>query len=364
VIDALAWIGALPAALRAEGRAVLVITANTRGSTPRESGATMLVGRNTVHGTIGGGHLEFEATRIARDALGEPDTRGTWMVRFPLAATLGQCCGGVANVVFAIVDAGRAAWIETAQAHVRRALPFALVHRIGPEGGTCCVVDSSMIKLDRGDSEVPEAAIAAARHRLDAGAADAVVLDVADDVTTLLHVVRPHRCAVLVFGNGHVGRALVHILGALPVHVRWIDEREGDFPSASPANVEVVVTDAPEDEIDHAPPDAFIVVTTHSHALDYALVECALRRGAFSYLGLIGSNAKRAQFERRWRARGGDPAALARLTCPIGKGATVLRGKEPGVIALGVAAEMLTLREAAQLHQDGAQRSRHGARCS
>ena len=44
------------------------------------------------------------------------------------------------------------------------------------------------------------------------------------------------RVDVSVFGNGHVGRALVQMLGVLPLDVRWIDEREQDFHPTIPWN--------------------------------------------------------------------------------------------------------------------------------
>ena len=83
---------------------------------------------------------------------------------------------------------------------------------------------------------------------------------------------------MLVFGNGHVGRALVQVLAILPAQVRWIDSREGDFPANVPVNARIVATDSPEDEIDNAPAGAFVVVATHSHPLDFALIERALAR--------------------------------------------------------------------------------------
>ncbi len=166
-----------------------------------------------------------------------------------------------------------------------------------------------------------------------------------DDATLFVHVTRAAAFPVLVFGNGHVGRALVQVLGALPARVRWIDVRENDFPSQVSANVEIVATDAPESEIRAAPRGAFVVVMTHSHALDFDLVEAALARDDWRYIGLIGSKAKRAQFEKRAIARGVPAEALARFVCPIGAG--TFRSKEPGPIAVAVAAEMLAVREAA-----------------
>ncbi len=159
---------------------------------------------------------------------------------------------------------------------------------------------------------------------------------------------RPDAFPVLVFGNGHVGRALVQVLGALPAHVRWIDAREDDFPAdGSGQRRRSSSTDAPEDEIAHAPHGAFVVVLTHSHPLDFALVEAALARDDWRYLGLIGSRAKRAQFERRLAARGMAAEALARVVCPIGvRSGIAIRSKEPGAIAIAVAAEIVAARDA------------------
>jgi xanthine/CO dehydrogenase XdhC/CoxF family maturation factor len=68
-----------------------------------------------------------------------------------------------------------------------------------------------------------------------------------------------------------------------------------------------------------------------------------LARGDFAYFGLIGSASKRAQFEKRLAARGTSADTLKRITCPIGAG--IIRSKEPGAIAVAVAAELLQLRE-------------------
>jgi xanthine dehydrogenase accessory factor len=78
---------------------------------------------------------------------------------------------------------------------------------------------------------------------------------------------------------------------------------------------------------------------THSHAQDEVLAEHILGRGDFAYFGLIGSAAKRRQFEQRLTARGMERARLERMTCPIG--VPGITGKEPDVIAVAVAAQVL-----------------------
>ncbi len=335
--------GALSRAIAAGGRAVVVAIANGSGSVPREAGAWMVVSASGPHGTIGGGHLEHEATRLAREAIADATPEATWLVRFPLAARLGQCCGGVATVAFAVVD-GDAPWLELADACERTSTAFALVHRLGEPAGAPhrLVVTAETARGSLGDASLDAAAVVAARKRLAPGAGTGTAE--VDGTSLFVHVVRPHAFDVVLFGNGHVGRALVQVLGALPCRVRWIDEREHDFPASVPANVEIVATDTPAAEIAGAPRGAYVVVMTHSHGLDFDIVEAALERHDWSYLGLIGSRPKRAQFERRLAARGAPETELARVTCPIGA-QSGLTSKEPGAIAVGVAAELLAIRE-------------------
>jgi xanthine dehydrogenase accessory factor len=82
---------------------------------------------------------------------------------------------------------------------------------------------------------------------------------------------------------------------------------------------------------------------THSHPLDLEICARVLQRDDFAYLGLIGSETKRARFAGRLRAIGIEPQALGRLTCPIGiPGAT---HKDPAAIAISVAAQLLIVTE-------------------
>jgi xanthine dehydrogenase accessory factor len=348
------WPAELATRVAREGRAVLVTVAHATGSTPREAGTAMVVTAQDTFGSIGGGHLEFEALRIARDALGNAATPASWLVRFPLAARLGQCCGGVATLAFIAVDAEGQRhdqdWLEAAVASLRDGTPVAVVSRIGgarAQPAQLLVTAQSAIG-SLGDAALDAAALALAQPRIMTRVGGAALVDAPADpaITLLIHVVLPSDFTVLVFGNGHVGRALVQVLAALPAKVRWIDGRDADFPAHVPSNVEIVATDAPEDALAEAPRGAYVVVLTHSHALDLQLIETALARDDWRYLGLIGSQSKRNQFAKRLAARGFPPAAFARVTCPIGVGGGLaIRSKEPGAIAVAVAAEMLALRE-------------------
>ncbi|MFO1303587.1 MAG: xanthine dehydrogenase accessory protein XdhC [Burkholderiales bacterium] len=313
------WIPELAARVQREGRAALVLLANATGSTPRESGTAMIVSPSGAFGTIGGGHLEFEALRVARDALAQSALPAPWIVRFPLAARLGQCCGGVATLAFAVIADDNRAWLDEAVARERAGLAMDLVTTIGGSRDAHAI----------GEASAPR---------------DCARIAQADGTTRILHTIVPESLRVLVFGNGHVGRALVQVMGVSPARVRWIDEREQDFPPDVPPNVEIVATDAAVDEIANAPRGALLVIATHTHALDFELVSAALGRDDWRYVGLIGSTSKRNQFEKRLLARGFTQAQLARVTCPIGRSVPV-RSKHPGAIAVAVAAELLATAE-------------------
>lgn len=140
---------------------------------------------------------------------------------------------------------------------------------------------------------------------------------------------------VLIFGAGHVGRALAQALQPLPVNATLFDQRAEELAQAAPG-IATRLTALPESEIRAAVPGSAVVILTHDHALDFLLAAEALERADLAYLGMIGSATKRAQFSRFARARGLDPAPLI---CPIGAGFS--RDKRPAVIAAFTAAELI-----------------------
>jgi len=98
--------------------AVVVEVIATRGSVPRETGTRMLVSADAVQGTIGGGHLEWQAIAEARARLARRSTRGDeppHQQTLALGPSLGQCCGGELTLRYTPLDAAAlAAWPEPA----------------------------------------------------------------------------------------------------------------------------------------------------------------------------------------------------------------------------------------------------------
>ena len=337
------WVPVL-ARLSASGvPCVLVTVAEARGSVPREAGAKMVVSEDAAFGTIGGGQLEYEALRVAREMLaGERPAAAAQLRRFGLGPSLGQCCGGVAQVLFEpIVDAADG-WLTALAECAEHGKPAVLVTAISAAGGGKLVVRGDVVVGALGDPRRHTEAVHAARAMLEAADAGVRLEDDENGGALLLEPIRADGLHVVLFGAGHVGKALVRVLGELPCRVAWIDARAEQFPHHVPANVSLECTGMPQYAVERAPPGAAFLVMTHSHALDFTLCEKILRRNDFAYFGLIGSATKRAKFVRRLQARGLADEVIERMVCPIGLAG--LSGKHPGEIAVAVAAQLLTMR--------------------
>ena len=257
--------------------AVLVTVARAEGSTPREPGAWMAVFEDTVVGSIGGGHLEWQAIAHARQCLaaGAADAAPR---RYALGPSLGQCCGGVVHLGFELAGAGDGAALRQRLAHA----------------GT----------------------------------------------------------PVALFGGGHVGHAIVRLAAELPFSLHWIDSRDEVFPDTVPTQVQTEHSDPVQAAVADLVPHSRVLIMSFSHAEDLDIVAaCLLRlraRDDLPHVGLIGSKTKWATFRHRLQERGFGDAELARITSPIGIAG--IPGKEPEVIAVAVAAQLLQMRDADTPH--------------
>ena len=234
-----------------------------------------------------------------------PRATGAWMAVFSdaVVATIG---GG--NLEYQAIAQARAMLGTGSQASSARV-------SLGPSLGQCCggVVDLCFEPVSAGDAP------GLARR--------------------LASVLTP----VALFGGGHVGHALVRVLAPLPFEVTWIDSRDAVFPPDVPRRVACEHSEPPRAAVASLAPRSRVLIMSFSHAEDFDVVAACLERQRESadlpYIGLIGSKTKWATFKRRLEARGFTPAELAQITCPIG--IPGIRGKEPEVIAVAVAAQLL-----------------------
>ncbi len=290
------WLSAL-SQLRNEGvPAVLVTVAEVRGHAPRDPGAKMVVGQTRTWGSVGGGNLEETAVRRARELLA--------------------------------TGAREAEMIES------RLNP----HARHEHGQQCC----------------------------------------GGEVRLLLEPF-PARPTVGIFGLGHVGFELARILSRLEIRLHLVDSRAEQLDELRLADItagaaDVVVHRAVLGELvlERLPAGAHVVIMTHDHAEDFALCDAALRLDSsdlsesqramasrdsdkserWGSVGLIGSSAKWSRFRSQLLEAGHDPATADRITSPIGSPG--LTGKEPAVIAVSVAAELLPRLQAVPASRVGA----------
>jgi xanthine dehydrogenase accessory factor len=271
-----------PLARLAHDDGILVKVAETRGSTPRETGAWMVVWKDAFAGTIGGGNLEYQALAAARAMLaGRADAPAQNEIRdYALGPSLGQCCGGMVYLSYRKVTA--------------------------------------------------------------------------HDQATLQALSEGQLAPVALFGNGHVGQALVRVLARLPFAVHWVDSRDDEFPRGTSAHVHADYSDPMHAAVADLAPDSQILIMSFSHWEDLDIVQACLERirerHDLPFIGLIGSQTKWAMFRHRLQARGFSDKEIAQVTCPIG--IPGIYSKKPDVIAVAVAAQLLQNTQPAPLADD------------
>ena len=299
-------------AVLGHGRCAMVTVARLQGSAPREAGARMVVlPSGGFYGTIGGGALEYEAINNAQNILMQEEI-GVRLTRQVLGSDLGQCCGGVVQLLIECFDQDRIPELESLSSREANGQFFMLgeiqknrVVRTVTED-KCGLEQQSFVLQD-----------------------DGRVYETFGLTKRMLYL----------FGAGHVGRAVVLALAQLDFTVNWIDSRTDQFPAAVPSNAQICVTDTPAEILQNAPDDSFIVVMTHSHSLDLDIIYAALKQLRFAYVGLIGSASKRAKFLKRLREGGMNDKRLTQFVCPIGvKG---IGSKQPAAIAASLVAQLL-----------------------
>jgi xanthine dehydrogenase accessory factor len=212
-----------------------------------------------IEGTIGGGALEHQAIaraqRMLRDGVAQ-----TAREMFILGPDLAQCCGGMVELMFAV-------------------LPARLLR-----------------------TEVPQ-------------------------------------IPLVIYGAGHIGRAVVRVLRDLPLAITWIDDATERFPSEPDMGTVVRRVITPLASVaDGMPSNALHLVVTYSHAADQTICRDILQRGDFAWLGLIGSKTKAQRFRHAFLRDGLSDDVVARLRSPVG--VEGIASKDPAFIALSIAAEI------------------------
>ncbi len=374
-------LASLGRAVETHGAVVRVTVFEAQGSAPRDAGAWMLVWQDGTQGTIGGGRLEYEAIDYAQKIFDlathsrHGEAKPLWQRTerlYPLGPGLGQCCGGAVRLLFEQFTVCELGAMEhsggTAQpcGHGVETVPSAQEKNRGPHlwvRPARSGVPLLAVHGRKGDYAVP-LPVAQAVKEMAAGLrprqlhclrieeqSDGNSAALSQNLTPagkassckstrwIVEPVGAQKTPLYLYGAGHVGRAIADLMAPLPFDLYWVDTARARFPEILPAHASPLLAATPADIVRHCPAGAFHLVLTFSHAIDLAICRALLGRDDFGFLGLIGSKTKRARFIARLRADGITDSALNRLTCPIGAGR--ISGKEPAIIALSVAAQLI-----------------------
>ena len=277
----------------------LVAVVSSKGSAPRTAGAAMLVYKNQIMGSVGGGELEFQAIETAQSGLSQSGFRRSTR-SYALGPSLGQCCGGAVNLMFE--------WYGNES----RSILAALISET-----------AAFTEHDIAGQRIPKLCLK--------------LSDAKTNSCINLQLNPPH-VDVFLYGAGHVGRAVAEIVQHLCCQLYWVDTQENRFPTTIPTGVTKICANSPSHIAAHAPENSIHLVMTYSHQIDYDVVSCLLGNGHFARCGLIGSETKAARFRGRLRNAGVAPEQIERLVCPLGLGE--IQGKAPFQIALSIAGQL------------------------
>jgi xanthine dehydrogenase accessory factor len=329
------------AELLATGESVAVATiARGRGSAPRSRGTRCGVRADgSVVGTIGGGLLEARTQQIGREALVEQRVR---LLELRLdsqdLAASGMVCGGSVDIVVAPWSAEQGVLAREAARSLDGDGPAALALHWSAGGGRW------RQDLFRGGAWLHGGLDSPAVPDLLREAQDTQQVTMAGDARQgwVVDPLPRQREPLLIFGGGHVGRALARVASTADFSVTVVDDR-AEFAAAEhipwadrtlchpfPGAVEALAPGKGD----------FIVICTRGHSLDTLCAAEALRSRA-PYVGVIGSRRKRDLLLRHLREEGIPEERLQALRMPVG---LPIGAETPEEIAISMLAELIQVR--------------------
>lgn len=332
--------------LAAGSPVVLVSIVDSHGSSPRRSGAQMVVCANgAAYGTIGGGLLEAAAIDESRLALSQGCPRFMGF-EFNNSNTnsQGMLCGGSTKLLLDLLLPDKHTREFFRQYHdlARQGVDFHSVtvlkngdsDRVSISGRSLFLRDGT---IAAGNYLWQEEHMTAIKDELrNVSGADTLTIG---GVAAVAHSVSRTQ-TIYCFGAGHVAMSTAHLAALVGFRVVVIDDRDdyanaGRFPDAE----EIIITEDFGHALDNLPIDAdsYLIIVTRGHQHDRVVLEQALETDAY-YIGMIGSRRKRELIYAALREKGVTDKQLARVHCPIG---LPINAETPEEIAVSIVSELV-----------------------
>jgi xanthine dehydrogenase accessory factor len=325
---------------------IATIVART-GSSPRQSGASLMVNLDgSSLGTVGGGLLEAEVIQSAHRML---KSQRTELLKFDLnqqyMATGAMICGGYSEVLVNYVEATQEnlAVFQTIQQHKKKGqLSYLVTWLEENEDSTfnsfCCLLGKD--KNVFGNKSLDKSSITELGEMSQKLKSPEWIT-----IQDREFWVEPLQCSkkLFLFGAGHVSRPTANLAATTHFQVTVLDDRE-TYASKEHFTDPVEVFVLPDFEnclhdlnIDE---NSFLVCVTRGHLHDKAVLAQALKTNA-CYIGMIGSRKKRDTLYGELLKEGFTQQDLDRVHCPIG---LKIGADSPEEIAVSIVAELIEVR--------------------
>ncbi len=321
--------------LQQDKTVALVTIIDKSGSAPRLPGSKMFVEQNGVlHGTIGGGRLEFTAHEAATEVangsapiLTEYRMRGSGAEGDP-----DMVCGGIQLVLIERLTPAMIPMFEQAlDCFLDGAKGVWTIDISVPEQPRRSFVDMRRNSQLMADIDI-KAAMRRRTTQLIKTAKKSIVIDPL-----------PRCGTVVLIGGGHVSKEVAQLASYVDFDVIVCDDRQEfsnpeRFPMARSTHVikdfkNLFQTIAQEE-------DYYLLIITRGHNYDQDALAQALQTPA-RYIGMIGSRSKRAVTYANLRESGFSNADFDRVHCPVG---ISIGSETPREIAVSILAELIAAR--------------------
>ena len=217
-------------------------------------------------------------------------------------------------------------------------------------GAKMIVTESGLHSGTIGGGKLEAKAIELAQKQLTCTGAELYKIDLNKDlgmvcggVATVFIESSQHKSwNIAVYGAGHVGQALIHLLKTFACQIYWVDAR-GEWLDKQPEHprVKKVLTS----ELGHVPsklPDGtYHIIATPGHAFDLEVLKGALKLHNAPYIGVIGSKVKARTIRASLLKDGFSESDTERFHCPMG---LPIGNNTPAEIAVSIAAQILDRR--------------------
>ena len=349
------WLKPVKTASALNNGFVLLTIISTKGSTPCSNGDKIVFsGAESVFGSIGGGNLEFKALSFAEELL-SLNSNGTYLKKYPLGASLGQCCGGYVNVMFeSFIEADATnSWIKIVSNLIQDNEDF-IVATIVDSNSEIEFSSKKFVYLDGNlspnidDKKISSLITKSAKDLLLLSDSPTIV-QFENQSGALTEVcfeklLTSEFQPVVVFGAGHISRALMPILINLPIKIYWVDDRAEQFDKYQGETSQInIICDDFVQSIPDLPNNSYCLVISYSHQIDFEICEKMIIQNNFSYLGMIGSEIKGKKFRERFQQKKYPEEVINKFICPIGDKQKFL--KSPAAIAVTIAMDLINFIE-------------------